>query len=113
MKRIHPDGDLDQVPPLNQIPIFKRFLDDAFGRRRWSPQAKRWWTKELEEEQDILDEARRTLPPASDQFKQAWNRWLRAIRKAKRECWERFLQASDPGMVWKSINSKPQQCHQS
>jgi hypothetical protein len=49
-------------------------------------------------------------PQASDQFKQARNRWLRAIRKAKRECWERFLQVSDPATVWKSINSKPQPC---
>jgi hypothetical protein len=72
------------------------------------PKAKRWWTKELEEERDIQAEARRTTPPSSDQLKQARNRWLRAIRKAKRECWERFLQASDPGQVWKAINAKPQ-----
>jgi hypothetical protein len=79
-----------------------------FGQKRWSPRAKRWWTKELEEERDILAEARRTTAPSSDRFKQARNRWLRAIRKAKRECWERFLQASDQGLVWKSINAKPQ-----
>jgi hypothetical protein len=47
---------------------------------------------------------------SSEQFKQVRNRWLRAIRKVKRECWERFLQASDPSTVWKSINAKPQQC---
>jgi hypothetical protein len=96
--------------PLEQISLFKSFLDDIFGQKRWSPRAKRWWTKELEEERDILAEARRTTPPSSDQFKQARNRWLRAIRKAKRECWERFLQASDPGQVWKAINAKPQSC---
>jgi hypothetical protein len=32
------------------------------------------------------------------------------IRKAKRECWERVLQASDLGQVWKAINAKPQSC---
>jgi hypothetical protein len=48
--------------------------------------------------------------PSSDRFKQARNRWLRAIRRGKRECWERFLQASDSGAVWKSINAKPQPC---
>jgi hypothetical protein len=47
---------------------------------------------------------------SSDRFKQARNRWLRAIRKVKRECWESFLQPSDPGAVWKSINAKPQSC---
>jgi hypothetical protein len=79
------------MPPLVQMEIFKQFLDDVFGR-------KQWWTKELEEERDILAEARRvqaTIAP-SDQFKQARNRWLRAIRKAKKECWQRFLQATDP-----------------
>jgi hypothetical protein len=54
--------------------------------------------------------AKRATTPSSDRFKQARNGWLRAIRKAKRECWERFLQASDPGLVWKSINAKPQMC---
>jgi hypothetical protein len=91
MNRICPDGTLSLLSPLDQISVFKGFLDDIFGRMRWSPRAKRWWTKELEEERDILAEARRTTPPSSDQFKQARNRWLRAIRKAKRECWERFL----------------------
>jgi hypothetical protein len=94
---------------LDQTPLFKTFLDETFGRKKWSPRANRWWIKEIEEERDILSEARRTTAPGSDQFKQACNRWVRAIRKAKRECWERFLEASDPGTVWKSINAKPQQ----
>jgi hypothetical protein len=87
-----------EAPLLMQIELVKT-LNDTFGRKRWSPRAKRWWTKELEEERDILAEARRTTIPSSDQFKQARNRWLRAIRKAKRECWEKFLQASHPGTV--------------
>jgi hypothetical protein len=69
-----------------------------------------WWTQELEEERDILTEARKTTLPSSDQFKEVRNQWLRAIRKPKRERWENFLQASDPGAVWKSINVKPQPC---
>jgi hypothetical protein len=101
MNRICPDGQPSLHSPLDQLSVFKGFLDDIFGRKRWSPRAKRWWPKELEEERDILAEARRT-PPSSDQFKQARNRWLRAIRTAKRECWERFIQASDPGMVWRT-----------
>jgi hypothetical protein len=88
----------------------KSWLDDIFGQQRWSPRAKWWWTKELKEDRDILPEVRRTIPPSSDRFKQARNRCLRVIRKAKRECWERFLQASDPGQVWKAINKKPESC---
>jgi hypothetical protein len=108
MNRLYLGGEPRLLMPLEQISLFKSFLDDIFGQKRWSPRAKRWWTKELEEERDILAEARRTTPPSSDQFKQARNRWLRAIWQAKRECWERFLQASDPGQVWKAINAKPQ-----
>jgi hypothetical protein len=96
--------------PLEQISLFKSFLYNSFGQKRWSPRAKRWWTKELEEERDILAEARRTTLPSSHQFKQARNMWLRAIGKAKRDCWERFLQASNPGQLWKAINAKPQLC---
>jgi hypothetical protein len=109
-RRTQHTEDAVRNSPLELIPLFKSFLDDIFGRTRWSPRAKRWWRTEHEEERDILGEARRTTPPSSDQFKQARNRWLRAIRKAKRECWERFLQASDPGAVWKSINARPQAC---
>jgi hypothetical protein len=110
MNRLYLGGEPRLLMPLEQILLFKSFLDDIFGQKRWSPRAKRWWTKELEGERDILAEARRTTPPSSDQFKQARNRWLCAIRKAKRECWERLLQASDPGQVWKAINAKPQSC---
>jgi hypothetical protein len=110
MNRLYLGGEPRLLMPLEQISLFKSYLDDIFGQKRWSPRAKSWWTKELEEERDILAETRRTTPPSSDQFKQATNRWLRAIRKAKRECWERFLQASDPGQVWKAINAKPQSC---
>jgi hypothetical protein len=66
---------------MDQISVFKGFLDDIFGRNGRLPRAKRWWTKELAED---LAEARRTIPAASDQFKQVRNRWLRAIWKAKR-----------------------------
>jgi hypothetical protein len=107
MNQICADGQPSLLSPLEQISVFKRFLDTIFGRKRWSPRAKRWWIKELEEELDILAEARRTRLPSRDQCNQRRNRWLRAIQKAERECWEQYLQATDPGMVWKSINSKP------
>jgi hypothetical protein len=86
-RRVQQNNDSIPKSPLDLIPLFKSFLDDIFGRKRWSPRAKRWWTKGLEEERDILAEARRTSS-STEQFKQARNRWLRAIRKAKRECWE-------------------------
>jgi hypothetical protein len=77
INRICPDGKPSLLSPLDQISVFEGFLDDIFGRKRWSRRAKRWWTTELEDERDILAEARRTIAPSSDQFKQARNRWLR------------------------------------
>jgi hypothetical protein len=74
INKICPDGGSNRVPPFDQIPRFKPFLDENFGRKKWSPRAKRWWTKEIEEERGILSEARRTMVPGSDQFKQARNR---------------------------------------
>jgi hypothetical protein len=50
MNRIWADGKPSLLSPLDQISVFKGFPDDIFGRKRWSPRAKRWWTKELEED---------------------------------------------------------------
>jgi hypothetical protein len=72
--RIYSDGNSTTLGPNDQISEFKKCLDDIFGRKRWSPRAKRWWTKELEEERYILGEARRKTSPSSDRFKQARNR---------------------------------------
>jgi hypothetical protein len=69
MNRICPDGKPSLLSSLAQISVFKGFLDDIFRRKRWSPRAKRWWTKELEEDRDILAEARRTTLLSSIQFK--------------------------------------------
>jgi hypothetical protein len=55
--------------PLEQISLFKLFLDDIYGQKRWSPRVIQWWTKDLEEERYILAEARRTTLLSSDQFK--------------------------------------------
>jgi hypothetical protein len=51
--RLYPDGHSIRWIPLEQSSLFKAFLDDIFGRKRWSSRAKRRWTKELEEERDI------------------------------------------------------------
>jgi hypothetical protein len=41
MNRICPDGKPSLLSPLDQISVFTGFLDDIFGRKRWSPRAKR------------------------------------------------------------------------
>jgi hypothetical protein len=47
------------------------------------------------------------IPRNSVGYKAARAQWFKTVRKAKRECWEEFLQQSDTDAVWKTINAKP------
>jgi hypothetical protein len=78
-------------------------LDETFGRKTWSPHAKRWWNNDLDKQSKQL----LTLPHHSPEFKAARFKWFKVVRKAQRECWENLLQESDPDRIWKTINSKP------
>jgi hypothetical protein len=40
--------------PMTEISRFTKFLDEEFGRKRWSPFAKRWWSDELDKERKRL-----------------------------------------------------------
>jgi phage/plasmid-associated DNA primase len=89
--------------PMQKINRFTNFLDETFGRKTWSPHAKRWWNDDLDKQRKQL----LNLPRHSPEFKTARLKWFKVVRKAKRECWESFLQESDPDRIWKTINSKP------
>jgi hypothetical protein len=45
INRLYLGGEPRLLMPLEQISLFKSFLDDIFGQKRWSPRAKPWWTK--------------------------------------------------------------------
>jgi hypothetical protein len=89
--------------PMTEISRFTQFLDQEFGRKRWSPFAKLWWSDELDKERTRL----LRIPGNSVAYKAARAQWFKTIRKANRECWEEFLQQSDTDAVWKTINAKP------
>jgi hypothetical protein len=89
--------------PMTDISRFTKFLDEEFGRKRWSPFAKRWWSDELDKERKRLF----GIPRNSVGYKAARAQWFKTVRKAKRECWEELLQLSDTDAVWKTINAKP------
>jgi hypothetical protein len=88
---------------MTEFSRFTKFLDEEFGRKRWSPVAKRWWSDELDKERNRL----LGIPRNSVAYKAARAQWFKTIRKAKRECWEEFLQQSDTDAVWKTINAQP------
>ncbi len=57
--------------------------------------SKRWWNKEVAEARLTWAKDKRWLGRDEDlkeEFKQARNRYFRTIKKAKRECWQKFLQ---------------------
>ena len=67
--------------------------------------SKRWWNKEVSEARLTWARDKRRLGRSEDlreEFKQAQYQYFRTIKKAKRVCWQKFLQEeskfSDPAM---------------
>ena len=57
--------------------------------------SKKWWNKEVAEARLLWAKDKRRLGQNEDlkeELKQAQNRYFRTIKKAKRECWQKFLQ---------------------
>ena len=66
--------------------------------------SKQWWNKEVAEARLIWAKDKRRLGRNEDlkeEFKQARNWYYQTIRKAKRECWQNFLQgkSQSPGVA--------------
>ena len=65
---------------------------------RVTPYSKRWWNKEVETARRSLAKEKRTWEKITldkEKFKQARNAFYRIVRKAKRECWQNFLEGEE------------------
>ena len=80
-------------------------LDEHGRKKRWCSRSKPWWNADLKELRKDLGRARRKWRVAGISRVKAARRKLRqAIRKAKRDCWNRFLQEADHGnKVWTAV----------
>jgi hypothetical protein len=88
---------------MSEIRRVSEFLDEVFGRQKWSPHAKRWWTHGLEQmRKELL-----SIPRQSPAWKAARTQWFKHGRRTKRECLEEFLQQSEPDEIWKTITAEP------
>jgi hypothetical protein len=96
-------GINQSINPMQEINRFTNFLGETFGRKTCGPPAKRWWNDDLRKQRKQL----LNFPRHSPELKAARLKLFKAVRKAKRECWESFLQESDSDRIWKTINSKP------
>jgi len=73
-------------------------LDEHGRKKRWCSRSKPWWNADLKELRKDLGRARRKWRVAGiSRVKAARRKLRRAIRKAKRDCWNRFLQEADHG----------------
>ena len=76
-------------------------LDQHACKKRWCSRSKRWWNPELQELRKILGKGRRKKRVAGiSRVQEARRNLRRAIRKAKKECWNRFLQAAEGRELW-------------
>jgi len=79
-------------------------LNSHARAKRWCSRSKPWWTEELAELLKQLGRARRR-PAGIGRTRDARRNLRRAIRKAKKECWNKFLQEANVG-IYGSINVK-------
>ena len=76
-------------------------LDKFAKKKRSCARSKRWWTEDLGKLRKELGRARRNWRVADMSRVQAARRELRrAIRKAKRDCWNGFLQEAKGSDIW-------------
>ena len=83
-------------------------LDPHVRKKRWCSRSKRWWNPELKDLWKALGKARCDHKKGFSKVQDARRVLRRAIRRAKRECWNRFLQEADGRNVWTAVGySKP------
>jgi len=78
-------------------------LDEHARKKHWCSRSKPWWCEDLKELRKDLGRARRKWKVAGiSRVKAVRREFRRAIRKAKRDCWNRFLQEADGNKVWRA-----------
>jgi len=78
-------------------------LNNHARAKRWCSRSKPWWTEELAELRKQLGRARQR-PAGIGRTRDAQRNLRRAIRKAKKECWNKFLQEAKEREVWTAAN---------
>jgi len=71
-------------------------LDEHARKKRWCLRSKPWWCEELKElRKDLGRERRKWRVAGISRVKVARWEFQRAVRRAKRDCWNWFLQEAD------------------
>lgn len=75
--------------------------------------SKRWWNAEVVEAKKTWAKGKRewgTVTPNKTKLKQARNLYYRIVRKAKRQCWQSFLQGEDKDLNPEQRESAKNRC---
>jgi hypothetical protein len=76
--------------------------------KRVCARSRRWWTAEISEKRRILGSLKRMrrnnrASVTAQEIKEARRELRRIIRKAKRDCWQAFLQDAQGEQVWQAL----------
>ena len=83
-------------------------LDQHARKKRWCSRSKMWWNLELHDLRKQLGKAGATEGPVGmSRIQEARREVWRAIRKAKKECWNQFLQTAEGVDVWTATGYTP------
>ena len=107
------ESDLDKEAEKLQNLILAA-LDKHVPKKRFSEHGKPWWTEELTQMRKQMAKAKRTwqkaqVNPMEDedpsylQYKETRNAYFSAIKKAKSECWNQFLEDADGKDIFKAF----------
>ena len=90
--------DLDEEVEWFESELVK-LLNNHAKLTRVTAYSKRWWNEEVAEARKVWAKNKKRLSESEayrEELKQARNQYYRTIRKAKRLCWQNFLQGSEP-----------------
>lgn len=81
--------------------------DQAIPKIDQNPRAKAWWTEELKEMRSQVTAKRRQIVEGEEltitPYLHARNRYFQAVKKAKMDHWNQFLQKEDPKSIFKAM----------
>ena len=97
--------ELDQYTET-VVQAIQKAIQETTPRKRPSPFSKRWWTEDLTKQRREMNHHRRKFQQTREETdKNEWKKrqqeYFKAIKKAKRETWNKFVKEADERSIWK------------
>jgi hypothetical protein len=107
-KALTDDDDREELEKKTELfeKATREMLDKHAKKIELCARSKRWWSEEIAQKRRDLGRVKRKWrqrKATRDEVKEAKSIWQRAIREAKRKCWEDFLDSSVGMKVWMAV----------